>query len=79
MEVDMDNPKIAKYYRDVSVDLYKSLQEFRQRYPYRSRTIQGHEWRFIDTREGEQALVVLAGGTSVAEVSYQSLSHFAQS
>jgi esterase len=74
----MDNPKIAKLYRNVSEESLKRLQAFRQQFPYQSRTIQGHEWRFIDTREGDQALVVLAGGTSIAEVSYQSLGHFAE-
>jgi pimeloyl-ACP methyl ester carboxylesterase len=78
MEVDVDNPKIAKYYRDVPPGLVKSLQEFRQRYPYQSRTIHGHEWRFIDTGKGKEALFVMAGGTSITEVSYQSLSHFAE-
>ncbi|MGD8456356.1 MAG: alpha/beta hydrolase [Anaerolineales bacterium] len=74
----MDNPKISKYYRDVPADLVKSLLDFRQRYPYQSRTIQGYEWRFIDTGEGKEVLFVMAGGTSITEVSYQSLSHFAE-
>lgn len=74
----MDDHKIAKYYRDVPADLVKSLLEFRQRYPYMSRNIQGYEWRFIDSGEGEDVLFVMAGGTSIAEVSYQSLSHFAE-
>jgi pimeloyl-ACP methyl ester carboxylesterase len=74
----MDNPKIAKFYRDVPAKSLQRLQEFRQRYPYQSRTIRGHEWRFIDAGEGEEVLVVMAGGTSIAEVSFQSLAHFAQ-
>ena len=74
----MENPKIAKLYHHVPEEPLKRLQTFRQQYPYQSYTIHDHEWRFIDTREGEQALVVMAGGSSIAEVSYQSLSHFAQ-
>ncbi len=74
----MNNPKIAKFYRGVPAKSLQRLQEFRQRYPYQSRTIRGHEWRFIDTGEGEEVLVVMAGGTSIAEVSFQSLAHFAE-
>jgi pimeloyl-ACP methyl ester carboxylesterase len=75
----MENPKIAKLYRDVPEEPLKRLQTFRQQYPYQSLTIHDHEWRFIDTREGEQTLVVMAGATTIAEISYQSLAHFAQS
>jgi len=74
----MENPKIAKLYRDVPEEPLKRLLAFRQQYPYQSLTIHDHEWRFIDTREGEQGLVAMSGGTSIAEVSYQSLAHFAQ-
>jgi pimeloyl-ACP methyl ester carboxylesterase len=74
----MENPKIAKYYRDVPADLVKGLEDFRRRYPYQSRRMRSHNWRFIDTGEGKEVLVVMAGGTSIAEVSYQSLSHFAE-
>ena len=74
----MESPKIAKLYRDIPEESLKRLLAFRQRYPYQNLTIHENEWRFIDTREGEQVIVLLAGGTSIAEVSYQSLTHFAQ-
>lgn len=74
----MENPKIAKLYRDVPEEPLKRLLAFRKQYPYQSLTIHDQEWRFIDTRAGDQVLVALAGGTSIAEVSYQSLAHFAQ-
>jgi len=74
----MENPKIAKYYRDVPADLVKGLEDFRRRYPYQSRRMRSHTWRFIDTGKGKEVLVVMAGGTSIAEVSYQSISHFAE-
>lgn len=72
------NPEIAKLYENVPEELLRRLQAFRERYPYQQLTLQGRDWRFIDTREGETALFVLAGGTTIAEVSFMSLEHFAQ-
>jgi maspardin len=72
------NPKIAKLYRDVPAEALRRLQTFRERYPYQTTTIDGRPWRFIDTREGETAVFVAAGGTTIAEVSFQSLEHLAQ-
>ena len=72
------NPKIAKLYQDVPEESLRRLQAFRQRYPYQTITIKGRQWRFIDTQEGENALFIPAGGVTVAEVSFNSLKHFAQ-
>ncbi len=72
------NPKIAKFYANVPIDSLRQLEAFRQRYPYQTTTIEGRNWRFIDSRGGEAALLALAGGTTVAEVSFNSLAHFAQ-
>jgi len=74
----MGNPKIAKLYRDVPEEPLNRLLSFRKQYPYQSLTIHGHEWRFIDTQHGEMALFIPAGGAMVAEVSFQSIVHFAQ-
>jgi pimeloyl-ACP methyl ester carboxylesterase len=72
------NPKINKLYKDVSPDALERLQSFRRRYPYEAMILQGREWRYIDTREGQSALFIPAGGTTIAEVSFLSLEHFAQ-
>jgi pimeloyl-ACP methyl ester carboxylesterase len=72
------NPKIAKLYQDVPEESLRRLQAFRERYPYRTITIKGRQWQFIDTQEGETALFIPAGGTTVAEVSFKSLEHLAQ-
>jgi pimeloyl-ACP methyl ester carboxylesterase len=72
------NPKIAKLYKQVPEESLRRLQTFRERYPYQTVPIHGMPWRFIDTREGESAVLVAAGGTTVAEVSFQSLEHLAQ-
>jgi pimeloyl-ACP methyl ester carboxylesterase len=72
------NPEIAKLYEDVPAEALRRLQAFRERYPYQTVPINGRPWRFIDTREGETVVFVAAGGTTVAEVSFQSLEHLAQ-
>jgi len=72
------NPKIAKLYQDVPEESLRRLQAFRERYPYRTITIKGRQWQFIDTQVNETALFIPAGGTTVAEVSFKSLEHFAQ-
>ena len=72
------NPKIAKLYEDVPQESLKRLQAFRERYPYQTITLGGRQWNFIDSGEGENSLFIPAGGTSIAEVSFNSLQHFAQ-
>lgn len=54
------------------------LQAFRQRYPYQTTEIQGIPWRYLDAGESDQALLLLAGGTAVAELSFQTIEHLAQ-
>jgi pimeloyl-ACP methyl ester carboxylesterase len=72
------NPKISKLYEDVPGEALELLLAFRQRYPYQTATIQGQLWRYIDTGGGDRALLMAAGGTTVAEVGFQSIEHFAE-
>jgi len=72
------NPKIAKLYEDVPQESLKRLQSFRKCYPYQMITLGGRQWNFIDSEEGENSLFIPAGGTSIAEVSFNSLQHFAR-
>lgn len=72
------NPKIARLYQDIPQASLVQLQTFRQRYPYQSMILDGIEWQYIDTRSGDNVLFIPAGGTSVAEVSFKSIDHFAQ-
>lgn len=74
----MDPSKIDRFYADVPDAQRKHLLDFRNRYPYRTVQIQGTTWRYIDTDAGDQVLLVLAGGTNIAETSFQSLQHLAQ-
>jgi pimeloyl-ACP methyl ester carboxylesterase len=72
------NPKIAKLYKNVPAESLARLQEFRQRYPYQRVAVGGKQWRFIDSGKGEAVLFIPAGATTIAEVSFNSIEHFAQ-
>ena len=72
------NTKISKLYEDVPEESLNRLVAFRERYPYRTISLGGRQWRFIDSREGERVLFIPAGGTTIAEVSFNSLEHFAK-
>jgi len=69
----------SRFYRDVPQEALDRLISFRRKYPYRTQVIDGIEWRFIDTLQGDRALLVLPGATTVAEISFQTLEHLAQS
>jgi pimeloyl-ACP methyl ester carboxylesterase len=78
MEISMSsNPRIAKLYEDVPQESLGRLQAFRERYPYQTITVRDITWNFIDSGEGENVLFIPAGGTLIAEVSFNSLEHFA--
>lgn len=72
------NPKIAQLYDDVPEESLNRLITFRERYAYQEITLGGRQWRFIDSKEGEDTLFIPAGGTTIAEVSFNSLEHFAK-
>jgi len=72
------NPKIARLYKDVPEASLNQLQAFRDQYPYQEATLGGKTWRYIDSKVGEQVLFIPAGGTTIAEVSFNSSAHFAQ-
>ena len=67
-----------KYYRNVPPDLAESFLNFRKAYPYQKKEILGVNWRFLDTLQGEETLLVLAGATTAADVSFMSLEFFAR-
>ena len=72
------NPRISRLYADVPGESLKRLQAFRESYPYQSISLSGVEWRYIDSGPGKKPLFIPAGGTSIAEVSFFSLEHFAR-
>ena len=72
------NPKIAKLYEGVPEESLNRLVAFRERFPYQTISIQGQSWNYIDTHQGEAVLFLFAGASAIAEVSFQSIEHFAQ-
>jgi hypothetical protein len=72
------NLKITNLYKDVPEASVNRLREFRHQYPYQEVTLGGRIWRYIDSKEGEQVLFIPAGGTTIAEVSFNSIAHFAK-
>jgi pimeloyl-ACP methyl ester carboxylesterase len=73
-----DDPKIARFYKEIPKDQLDRLKAFRLRFPYQEIHKGGHTWRFIDTREGDLAIFILAGGTTVAEISFNTIEHLAE-
>ena len=78
MDTRFENPKVAKLYKNVPSELLSRLHQFRTQYPYKRATVDGTEWRYIDTGSGEQVLLALSGATCIAEMSWLSIEHFAQ-
>lgn len=70
--------KIARLYADVPAESLNRLQDFRRRFPYRSLSLGGVAWHYIDSENDKPALFILAGGTTIAEVSFNSLEHFSE-
>ncbi len=70
--------RIARLYEGVPEERLERFIAFRQRYPYQTITVQEIPWQVIDTRVGEQVLFLPASGTGVAEVSWETIEHLAQ-
>ena len=70
--------KITRYYEGVPEDQRLRLKAFRERNASAEIELGGQVWRYIDTGEGQQAVFILAGGTTVAEISFNTIEHLAQ-
>lgn len=68
----------SRFYTDIPAAQMQRLADFRARYPYRIAAIKGNTWRYIDTGAGDDVLVVLAGGTTKAELGFQTIERLAQ-
>jgi pimeloyl-ACP methyl ester carboxylesterase len=71
-------PEFANLYRNVPEEKIRQFRAFRECYPYQAMTVQGLEWRFIDTRSGAMPLFLPASGTGVAEVGWETIQHLAE-
>lgn len=72
------NPKIAKLYRDVPPEMIEQLRKFREKNPYKSATIDGVTWRYIDTGKGKQVVLALSGAACIAEISWRTIERLGQ-
>jgi pimeloyl-ACP methyl ester carboxylesterase len=70
--------KITRYYEGVPVEQHLRLRNFREHYPYAEMDIGGKALRYIDTSQGERDLLILAGGMTVAEISFNTIEHLAK-
>jgi pimeloyl-ACP methyl ester carboxylesterase len=77
MNKQFSDPKMMRFYEDVPEDQIQRLADFRQRYPYKSMKVEGSDWRYIDTEKGEQVIFILAGATTIAEISFNTIQHLA--
>jgi proline iminopeptidase len=70
-------PNDLRFYEAVPNDQWQRLKTFRHRHPYASLNINEAEWHYIDTQAGEQVVFILAGATTIAEISFNTIEHLA--
>ena len=68
----------TSYYQHISDEQLQKLLDFRKQFPYQQKDINGLNWRFLDTKQGEQTLLILPGASVKSEISFHSLQRFAQ-
>jgi len=78
MSHETEPQKIEQFYTGVPEGQREQLRSFRKCFPYRVVEIQGRLWRYIDSGKGRQVILVFAGATTVAEISFQTLEYLAQ-
>jgi pimeloyl-ACP methyl ester carboxylesterase len=78
MAARMSDPSAPNFYKSVPDEQVERLHAFRTRYPYATMDLDGRAWRYIDTRLGDQVLFIFAGGTSIAEISFNTIQHLAE-
>lgn len=64
----MRNDVYDKFYSKVPQDQKERLRKFRSTHPYKHLTVDGASWKYISCGRGEEALLLLTGGTGIAEV-----------
>lgn len=72
-------PMTSSFYKDVPMEGIERLLAFREQYPYQVMTINKFDWHFIDTGGEGHPLLLFAGGTTIAEVSINSIERLAKS
>jgi pimeloyl-ACP methyl ester carboxylesterase len=76
---DPANDSLAQsFYEGVPEDQKQHLGAFRQRFPYSTMQLGESDWHYIDTQDGEQVVFILAGATTIAEISFNTIEHLAE-
>lgn len=69
----MEEATFDAIYKDVPVEQRERLQKFRATHPYRKYDAGSVHWDYIASGEGEHAILILGGGISVGETSFQTI------
>lgn len=73
-----DNPRLARLYQGIPLELVAALRQFRARFPYEHAQVGGKPWPFVDTASGERVVLLLTGAAGVAELSWRSIEHLSR-
>jgi pimeloyl-ACP methyl ester carboxylesterase len=69
----MANKDVTALYADAPPEQVAQLQRFRENHPYRRLVVDGVEWSYIASGEGQQALFILGGALSTGESSFSTI------
>jgi pimeloyl-ACP methyl ester carboxylesterase len=75
---DLTNTKIAPRYTGVAPADLEKFQAFCQTWPYKQVTIGGVDWPYLINDAGEDPLVLLSGVMAIPDISWLTITHFAQ-
>ena len=73
----IENPKIAKLYRNVPPEQVQKLLHFRANHPCKQVAIGTIDWPYILAGQGKSVILLLPGALATAESAWQSILHFA--
>ena len=60
-------------YRDAPPERREQLQQFRASHPYKHLPVDGVEWEYVASGQGDEALLILGGGLATGESSFRSI------
>lgn len=69
----MKEAAFDRIYRHVPAERREQLRQFRATHPYKRLTVDGVEWEYIACGEGEEALLILGGGMTTGEASFNTI------
>lgn len=69
----MKTNSFDELYREVPAAQREQLRQFRASHPYQHLEVDGVQWEYIASGQGQQALLILGGGMSVGETAFQTI------